>query len=148
MVVFVGGVGVAGFGTLPEFPFGFGLSYTRFEYSNLQLNESELSIEQELEVTVDVTNVGVRAGDEVVQLYASRPSAHAPRRLCGFGRLSLAAGQTLRLVMRVSGRDLANYDVAAKDFRLRAESCTLIVGRHAHDCALIADGRNGQRGLS
>lgn len=126
-------------GALPEYPLGFGLSYTRFEYANLTLDAETLTWDQELAVSVEVTNVGERAGDEVVQLYVKQPASPIPQRMCGFGRVSLEKGETKRLKMRVSGRDLARYDSASGDLTLRAERCTMAVGRHARDLPLSAE---------
>ncbi len=124
--------------TLPEFPFGFGLSYTRFEYSNFVVDRASLGSAQELVASVEVTNVGARAGAEIVQLYVSQPSARIVQRLCGFGRVSLQRGETKRLLMRLRGHELATFDSEANDFRLRAETCTLSVGHNARDRPLSA----------
>ncbi len=79
----------------PLYPFGYGLSYTKFEYSNLQL-PSDVAVGKGLKVSVGVTNVGPVAGDEVAQLYLSHVGASVPtpiRQLAGFDRIRLAPGQ-------------------------------------------------------
>ncbi|HEY64371.1 MAG TPA: glycoside hydrolase family 3 protein [Caldilineae bacterium] len=81
----------------PLYPFGFGLSYTRFEYSNLRIEPQTIRPGENVRVSVDVTNVGDRAGDEVVQLYVSDVEASVPvpiRHLEGFTRVHLAPGET------------------------------------------------------
>jgi beta-glucosidase len=81
----------------PLYPFGFGLSYTTFAYANLRADRTRLPAGESLVVSVDVTNSGGRAGDEVVQLYLSdRVSSvvRPDRELAGFERIHLAAGET------------------------------------------------------
>ena len=81
----------------PLFPFGFGLSYTRFAYSDLQVAQPVVGLEETIHVTVTVTNTGARAGVEIVQLYVSDVVASITRpvkELKGFQRVSLQAGET------------------------------------------------------
>jgi beta-glucosidase len=80
----------------PLYPFGHGLSYTAFRYSNLQLSAKTITSKDPLTVNVDVENTGERAGDEVVQLYVSDVAASVPvpiRQLQGFRRIHLAPGK-------------------------------------------------------
>ncbi len=100
----------------PLFPFGFGLSYTKFEYANLKLNSNIMTESSSIEVTVDVTNTGNFNGEEVVQLYVrdvvgsvSRPL----RELKGFSKINLAKGETKSVSFTLSPNDLAfyNYDI-------------------------------------
>ena len=79
----------------PLYPFGYGLTYSKFEYSNLKLSSPELQAGNPLAVDVDVKNSGQRAGDEVVELYISFPKLPgAPlRALRGFTRVHLGAGE-------------------------------------------------------
>jgi len=78
----------------PLYPFGYGLSYTTFAYSNLKLSSDRLAEGTPLAVSVDVSNSGQRAGDEVVQLYVQVAGADRPmKQLAGFERLSLAPGE-------------------------------------------------------
>jgi beta-glucosidase len=94
----------------PLFPFGYGLSYTSFNYSNLQLSAEQLRPEQSLTVSVTVQNVGQRAGDEVVQLYvtAKTISALAPiRQLRSFERIHLAPSETKTVTFTLAPGQLA-----------------------------------------
>jgi beta-glucosidase len=80
----------------PLFPFGYGLSYTRFDYSGLHIDKPEISDTDSLSVSVDVDNVGAFSGDEVVQLYArhsDRDKGFPNWRLIGIERIEIASGE-------------------------------------------------------
>jgi beta-glucosidase len=96
----------------PLYPFGYGLSYTTFAYSNLRLPASVRSGEN-VAVTVDVRNTGRRDGEEVVELFVSDVQAGAPvpiRSLQGFRRVSLKAGQTKNVSFSLTPRQLSLID--------------------------------------
>ena len=83
--------------TSPLYPFGYGLSYTKFAYSNLRVSQQQAKVGQTVEVSVDVENTGGRAGDEVAQLYIHQQAGSASRpvrELKGFQRVALAPGET------------------------------------------------------
>ena len=95
----------------PLFPFGHGLSYTRFEYSNIRVDPR--GEEGPFEISLDVTNVGEIEGDEVVQLYVQDPVASVARpvkELKGFQRVRLKPGETRRIVFNLTADDLALLD--------------------------------------
>ncbi|MCH7707266.1 MAG: glycoside hydrolase family 3 C-terminal domain-containing protein, partial [Myxococcales bacterium] len=99
--------------TQPLFPFGHGLSYTHFEYKDLQLGARELPATGTLEISLDVTNAGERAGEEVVQLYVRDCVASLTRpvkELKGFLRLGLEPGETRTAVFELDLGQLAFYD--------------------------------------
>jgi beta-glucosidase len=102
----------------PLFAFGHGLSYTRFEYSNLRVPESVAG--PTVEVSIDVKNVGTRAGAEVVQLYvgdeATRSVVRPVKELKGFAKPVLAPGESRTVRFALSARDLAYFDVHVHDF--------------------------------
>lgn len=100
------------FGGEALYPFGYGLSYTRFSYGKPALSTASLKVGQPLSVTVDVTNAGQRDGDEVVQLYVSRPGlAGAPlRALKSFQRVSLKAGETRKVTFALDGEAFSTVD--------------------------------------
>jgi beta-glucosidase len=117
------------------FPFGYGLSYTTFNYANLQLDQASLRAGDTLLATVDVTNTGAVAGDEVVQLYvAAHGSAveRAAKELKTFARLALAPGETKTVRLAVPVADLAYYDKTA-GWVVEPIEYEVIVGRHAAD---------------
>jgi len=96
----------------PLFPFGFGLSYTTFEYSDIRLNHSELTTVGEIRAMVTVTNTGKRRGAEVVQLYIRDPVASATRpvlELKGFQKIELDPGESRKVEFKLTARDLAFY---------------------------------------
>ena len=121
------------------YPFGFGLSYTRFEYADVA---ARLDTEHEvLQIGVDVTNSGDRPGDTVVQVYAGwdRQSVDQPRkRLCGFERVSLEAGATRRVAVEVALRDLAWFDASEKRWRLGESAWRVSVGPNSSAADALA----------
>src|SRR6185369_8758853 len=96
----------------PLYPFGFGLSYTKFVYSNLRFDKSAKAGEP-VKVTVDVTNAGEREGEEVVQLYLTDVAASAPvpiRTLVGFDRISLRPGEKRSVTFTITPRQMSLID--------------------------------------
>jgi beta-glucosidase len=98
----------------PLYPFGYGLSYSKFAYSNLKLSASELNAGDPLRVDLVIKNTSDRAGDEVAELYLSFPkSAGAPiRALRGFTRVHLGAGETQHVSFTLQARDLSQVNEA------------------------------------
>jgi beta-glucosidase len=97
----------------PLFPFGFGLSYTKFEIANLKLSAARIPANGQLTVSVDVRNTGQRAGDEVVQLYIRDVAASVTRpvkELKGFQRVTLAAGETKRVEFVLGAEQLGFWN--------------------------------------
>ncbi len=128
----------------PLFPFGHGLSYTSFRYSNLRAR----LVGAALSVSVDVENTGRRAGDEVVQFYAQTPAAPAPRArrmLKAFKRVRIPAGATRRIAAKIPLRDLAYYDEAAKQFALNPGRLALEAGASSADIRAMAEIQIPQR---
>jgi beta-glucosidase len=94
----------------PLYPFGHGLSYTRFEYGNLRVEPGQISVDGQATASLDVTNVGDRTGDEVVQLYVRYVDSKVTRpvkELKGFTRIALAPGETKPVSFTLSARQLA-----------------------------------------
>ena len=125
----------------PLFPFGHGLSYTQFSYGDLSVEASSTS--QPLFVSVDVTNVGERPGEEVVQLYASdvvASVARPERQLVGFARVPLDPGERRRVVFELHPSRLAFYNedmhrvVEPGEFRLYAGTSSTDVRAAATAC--------------
>lgn len=96
----------------PLFPFGFGLSYSQFEYANLKLNKNSIGESETLEVTIEVTNTSNLAGEEVVQLYLQDVVASITRpvkELKKFNKVKIEPNETKEVVFNISKEDLAFY---------------------------------------
>jgi beta-glucosidase len=118
----------------PLYPFGYGLSYTTFSFSNLRVSKPEMKVGESTEVLVDVENTGRRAGEEVAQLYihqrygsASRPV----RELKGFERVALAPGQKKTVRFRLGKTELTYWSGAVKDWVQEPALFDLWVGADA-----------------
>jgi beta-glucosidase len=97
----------------PLYPFGFGLSYTKFDYSNFSISKDEIYIGDEIKIIVDVTNVGNYNGDEVVQLYINDvySSVTTPlKTLKGFKRVHIKKGETKKVEFVLTPEDLAIWN--------------------------------------
>ena len=97
----------------PLFPFGFGLSYTTFDYSRPEISESEVPSGKSVQVAVTVTNTGTRAGEEVVQCYLRDEEASVPvpqQSLVGFERVALEPGESRRVEFTISPEQMMVYD--------------------------------------
>ena len=121
-------------GAKPLFPFGFGLSYTHFAYSNLKLTGNRT-----LTVSFDVTNTGDRAGADVPQIYATPPAAGAVARLVGFERVTLQPGQTLHVTRTAELRVLGAWDETAHGFHVSGGRYAVAIGHNAADTGLHGD---------
>ncbi|HTW94238.1 MAG TPA: glycoside hydrolase family 3 C-terminal domain-containing protein [Tepidisphaeraceae bacterium] len=112
----------------PLFPFGYGLSYTTFDVKNLSL--SPLSAEDGLDVSVDVSNTGKRAGAEVVQVYVGFPAAagEPPRQLKGFERVMLKAGQSDHVTIPLDRRAFSIWDVKENGWRVLPGTYEIFAG--------------------
>ncbi len=125
-------------GTDPLFAFGYGLSYTRFEYGNLQLERSPLAVGETLRGSVEVANVGDIGGDEVVQIYVARPVSRITRpvkQLLGFIRVPLAPGEAKRVHFELAA-DLLGYYNEAMEFSLEPGQIEIQIGASSSDIRL------------
>src|SRR6266568_137642 len=123
----------------PLFPFGFGLSYTTFDYANLRLSKGEITPDETLEVLVDVTNTGQRAGMEVVQLYVRDPQSALMRpekELKGFTKVDLQPGERKTISFTLDRRSLAYYDDGPRGWVAEAGEFEVLVGHSAQDIRL------------
>jgi beta-glucosidase len=123
----------------PLYPFGFGLSYTTFKFSNLHTSSSRLAKDASVKVSVDVTNTGSTAGDEVVQLYVQHLHSTVLRpheELEGFQRVSIDPGQTKTVSIDLPSSRLAYWDEQAHEFRVEQEPVSLMIGDSLADIAL------------
>ncbi len=115
----------------PLFPFGHGLSYTRFEYGELTVSAGTIASGDTLTVSVNVTNAGARAGDEVVQLYIHQrhgSAARPVRELKGFQRVALGPGETRTVRFALGPAELRYWNAAARDWVIDAAAFDVWVG--------------------
>jgi len=125
----------------PSFPFGFGLSYTTFAYSNLQLDATSVDKAGEQVAHVDVTNTGARTGEEVVELYIATPLGkitRAPKELRAFARVALEPGQKKTVDLTVRAADLAYWDDIESAFVVEPTMYEVWVGSSSRDLPLSA----------
>jgi len=123
----------------PQFPFGFGLSYTSFEYTSLTTTRSEIDDTDTLQATVTIKNTGSRAGAEVVQLYVSnltRQAFHAPKDLRRFAKITLEPGEQRDLTFTLTPRDFAYYDPRLHDWRVDPGQFIILAGSSSRDLPL------------
>jgi beta-glucosidase len=123
----------------PLYPFGYGLSYTSFAYSNLRASAASLSAKGTVDVSVDVKNTGARAGDEVVQLYVKHIGSSVDRpnkELRGFKRVRIAAGETKTVTIPLPASRLAYWNTTAKAWTVENDKVQLMVGGSSSDTKL------------
>lgn len=122
------------------FPFGFGLSYTQYKYSDLILDQSPLPPDGALQVSVQVHNRGSQAGEEIVQLYAGclgRQVDHPVKALKGFQRVALAPGEARTVTFTLQAADLAYYDVECKIWVVEPAEYQVLVGGSSRQADLL-----------
>ena len=120
----------------PLYPFGYGLSYTTFRYSMLHLSSITLHSGGNVNVKVDVSNIGQRAGDEVVQLYVTHLNSKIERpieQLDGFDRIHLAPGDTRTVSLTLSANSLRYWDDTASRWVLEPGQLEIRVGASSED---------------
>ena len=121
------------------FPFGHGLSYTTFEYSNLRTDKDTMTEGETIQVSVDVTNTGDRAGKEIVQLYVSdlTNAARRPEKeLKGFEKVALNPGETKTVIFTVDKRSLAWYNTEIQDWYAASGAYELLIAASSQDVRL------------
>lgn len=117
----------------PLYPFGYGLSYTQFEYKNLKLDRQEISATDTLTITVDIANTGNYNGEEIVQLYIRDLIGSVTRpvkELKGFKKITLDKGQATTVTFKLTANDLRFYDLAM-NFTFEPGSFDVFVGSNS-----------------
>jgi beta-glucosidase len=131
----------------PLYPFGFGLSYTQFDYSAIQMEERIVNVADMLHVKVTVTNIGNRSGDEIVQAYIRYTKASGCHRaeeplpkmqLKGFQRVSLKPNENKTIVLEIPIKSLEFFDVATGHYAVLQGDADLLVGKSSAEiCAVL-----------
>jgi len=127
------------FGGVPPYPFGFGLSYTMFGYRHLRTSADTVATDGTLTASVDVTNTGARAGDEVVQLYVRQLGSGVERLrkdLRGFRRATRQRGETRTAIFPLAAWSLAYWGTGRHGRVIEAEPVLLEVGVSSADMRL------------
>ena len=136
--VFVGYRGYEARNIKPQFPFGFGLSYTTFEYRDLEVRKTSTP-DHAYEAVFSVKNIGSRAGAAVPQLYISAPNSSVPRprkELKGFAKFLLQPGESRQVLLPLDARSFAYFDVAGKRWRADPGVYRVLIGESTEQIAL------------
>ncbi len=117
----------------PLFPFGFGLSYTTYAYSGLQVKAGDA-----VTVTFIVKNAGQRDGTEIAEVYAALPASagEPPKRLVGWARVALKAGASQQVTVSIPRDRLTVYDEASDSWKLVPGAYTILAGSSSRDLPL------------
>ncbi|MCM1040247.1 MAG: glycoside hydrolase family 3 C-terminal domain-containing protein [Ruminococcus sp.] len=121
------------------FPFGHGLSYTTFAYSNLRTDKDSIKDTDVLTVSVDITNTGERAGKEVVQLYVADKESTVIRpikELRDFAKVELAPGETKTVTFTLDKRAFAYYSVKLHDWHVESGEFDILIGKSSREMVL------------
>jgi beta-glucosidase len=117
----------------PLYPFGFGLSYTSFNYNNILLQRNEIRATDTTVVTVEVSNTGSIPGEEVVQLYIKADKdSNAIKTLKGFQRVSINPGETQNVLFKIVPEKLSRW-IDGKGFFVEPDRYTLMIGTSSAD---------------
>ena len=121
------------------YPFGHGLSYTTFGYSNLRISRDRVSSDGTVNISVDVTNLGDTLGDEVVQLYVRAGASRVKRplkQLRGFERVTVEPGETRTVLFELKASDLAIWDVTRERYVVESGEYAIMIGTSSSDIRL------------
>jgi beta-glucosidase len=123
----------------PQYPFGYGLSYTKFSYSDLRITPSQLPQDGQVEVSFRITNIGERPGAEVAQLYIGEENPRVPRpikELKGFAKVYLQPSESKGVTIKLNQRSLAFYNVQARSWEADPGVYAISVGTSSQDIRL------------
>lgn len=123
------------------FPFGHGLSYTRFAYSDIAVSATAVGKGEAIEVSFSIENTGAVAGAEVAQLYLKAKGLRlrrSPLELKGFAKITLAPGESRRVTITLAGRDLCVWSPERDDWVIEAEEAAIVIAASSRDARLAA----------
>ena len=124
-----------------RFPFGFGLSYTSFEYSDIKLKKKNLTKGEGAKVTFTIKNTGDVAGSEIAQVYVTKPESkifRAPKELKGFVKIHLEPGEEKKVTVELDDRAFAFWNTATEDWCVESGEYKILVGASSRDIRLEA----------
>ena len=124
------------------FPFGYGLSYTTFDYSDLKLDKTSMKDTESVTVSLDVTNTGSRAGKEVVQIYVGQKNpeiARPVRELRAFTKVELVPGETKTVTFQLSRKAFSYWNETIHDFYVATGDYVVEAGKSSRDIVLSAE---------
>jgi beta-glucosidase len=127
--------------TEPRFPFGYGLSYTRFAYSALDLSSDQVGLDGRVTVSFTISNVGERAGAEIAQIYLRARGVtlkRSPQELKGFTKVFLQPGESRRVAIELTGSELAVWDPSRQRWVIEGADAELVVAASSRDIRLTA----------
>ncbi|WP_417898147.1 glycoside hydrolase family 3 C-terminal domain-containing protein [Bacillus haimaensis] len=123
----------------PLFPFGYGLSYTTFDYTDIMVDKKDFADTETVNVHITVKNTGSRAGKEIVQVYVKdlESTAFRPEKeLKGFEKVELQPGEEKTVVVKLDKRSFAYYDVARKDWHVESGEFEILAGKSSEEIVL------------
>jgi beta-glucosidase len=126
----------------PLFPFGYGLSYTNYEYSDFKVDKTEIKDNETLQVSFKVKNTGPMKGKEIVQLYVSKPETKIIRplkELKGFTKVELKPGQEKVVTIELNKRSFAYYNTTIKDWHVEGGNYHILIGASSADIRLTTE---------
>ncbi|MBS6507913.1 MAG: glycoside hydrolase family 3 C-terminal domain-containing protein [Paraclostridium bifermentans] len=121
------------------FPFGYGLSYTNFEYSNLKISKNEIDDTEKVTVSVNIKNIGDVFGKEIVQLYIRDKESSVTRpekELKGFGKIGLEPGEEKEVTFILNKRSFAYYNVDLGDWHVESGEFEILIGKSSREIVL------------
>ena len=124
---------------VPLYPFGHGLSYTKFAYSNLKLSQNRMIATGQIDVSFDLQNTGSRAGSEVAQMYVHQEKSNVVqpiKSLRGFRRVTLEPGASTHVTFTLPASDLSYYDVVTRKFVVVPGMFDVMIGSSSEDIRL------------
>jgi beta-glucosidase len=121
------------------YPFGYGLSYTKFNYSNLKLSAKQLTAKMPLKISFNLQNVGNFDGDEVVQLYIKQPGKDMPlKELKGFQRIHLKKNENQQITFELKSTDIEHYNAVKDEMLAKPGMVQLLIGPSSAKASLVS----------